>query len=160
MIGKKFKKDNLTNALNVLYAKKGKIYPAYISRHNSNREKQVIFLMVSNREGCHYLELKKLSPLLRRITSKNHGYFCCLNYLFLNIDSLHSRLNSHYKAWSYKKKKHKKIKAYRKSLYKEPTFNRCLLILDLKPFRLSVKGKHSIGREFHSVAVRGKKLLA
>ena len=31
-------------------------------------------------------------------------------------DSLHARLNSHYKAWSYKKKKHKKIKAYRKSL--------------------------------------------
>ena len=30
-------------------------------------------------------------------------------------------------------KKHKKIKAYRKSFYKEPTVNRCLLILDLKP---------------------------
>ena len=31
---------------------------------------------------------------------------------FFNWDSLHARLNSHYKAWSYKKKKHKKIKAY------------------------------------------------
>ena len=31
-------------------------------------------------------------------------------------DSLHARLNSHYKAWSYKKKKHKKIKVYRKSV--------------------------------------------
>ena len=49
---------------------------------------------------------------------------------------LHARLDSPYKAWSNKKKKHKKIKAYRKSLYKEPTVNRCLLILDLKPFRL------------------------
>ena len=29
-------------------------------------------------------------------------------YLYINWDSLHSRLNSHYKAWSYKKKKHKK----------------------------------------------------
>ena len=34
-----------------------------------------------------------------------------------------------------KKKNHKKIKAYRKSVQKEPTFKMCLLILDLKPFR-------------------------
>ena len=39
-----------------------------------------------------------------------------LNLAFLNLDSLHARLNSHYKAWIYEKKKHKKIKAYRKSL--------------------------------------------
>ena len=31
--------------------------------------------------------------------------------------------------------KHNKIKKYRKSLWKEPTINRYLLILDLKPFR-------------------------
>ena len=30
--------------------KKKKIYPAYVSKHNSNRQKQVIFLMISNRE--------------------------------------------------------------------------------------------------------------
>ena len=35
---------------------------------------------------------------------------------FLNWDSLPARLNSHCKAWSYKKKKPKKIKAYRKSI--------------------------------------------
>ena len=29
-------------------------------------------------------------------------------YYFFNWDSLHARLNSHYEAWSYKKKKHKK----------------------------------------------------
>ena len=34
----------------------------------------------------------------------------------LNWDLLHARLSSHYKAWSYKKKKHKKIAAYRKSV--------------------------------------------
>ena len=33
---------------------------------------------------------------------------------FFNWYSLHARLNSHYEAWSYKKKKHKKVKAYRK----------------------------------------------
>ena len=39
-----------------------------------------------------------------------------LIFLKFNWDTLHARLNSHYKAWIYKKKKHKKIKAYRKSL--------------------------------------------
>ena len=34
----------------------------------------------------------------------------------------------------------------------------CLLILVLKPFR-SYEEKNSIGREFQSLAVRGKKLL-
>ena len=36
-------------------------------------------------------------------------------------------------AWSYKKKKHKKINQYKKSVYKEPTVKMCLLILNLKP---------------------------
>ena len=40
---------------------------------------------------------------------------------FFYWDSLHARLNSHYEVWSYKKKKYKKIKEYRKSVYKEPT---------------------------------------
>ena len=35
---------------------------------------------------------------------------------FFNWYSLHARLNSHYEAWSYKKRKHKKVKAYRKSI--------------------------------------------
>ena len=35
---------------------------------------------------------------------------------------------------------------------------RCLLILDLKSLRSLVKGKHSIGRTFQSLAVRGKLL--
>ena len=35
-------------------------------------------------------------------------------FYIYNWDSLHARLSSHYKAWSYKKKKHKKIKAHRK----------------------------------------------
>ena len=41
--------------LNVLYAEKEKIYPAYVSKHTSNREKQVILSMISNGEGWHYL---------------------------------------------------------------------------------------------------------
>ena len=38
--------------------------------------------MNTNREGWHYLAVKKLSGLLRRITSKQYGYFYCLNCLF------------------------------------------------------------------------------
>ena len=37
-------------------------------------------------------------------------------FFFLVWDSFNARLNNHYKVWSYKKKKHKKIKAYRKSV--------------------------------------------
>ena len=35
---------------------------------------------------------------------------------FFYWDSLHARLGSHYEAWSYKKKKHKKIRAHKKSV--------------------------------------------
>ena len=55
--------------------------PAYVSKQNSNCEKQVIHLIIPNREECHHLAVKKLSTLLRRITSKHHGDFHCLNYV-------------------------------------------------------------------------------
>ena len=64
-----------------MYAKKEKIYPAYISKHNSDCEKQVILLMIPNGEGCHYLEVKILSTWLRGITSKRHSDFQCVNCL-------------------------------------------------------------------------------
>ena len=37
--------------------------------------------MISNGEGWHYLAVKELPALLRGITSKRHGNFCCLNCL-------------------------------------------------------------------------------
>ena len=58
MTGRNYEKNNLTIALNVLYAKKKKIYPAYVSKHNSNREKQVILLMISNGEGGRFIILQ------------------------------------------------------------------------------------------------------
>ena len=58
---KKFEKNNVTIALNVLYAEKEKIYPAYVSKHNSNREKQVILLIISNGEKIwDHLAVKRL----------------------------------------------------------------------------------------------------
>ena len=64
------------------YAKKN-IYPAYVSKHNSNREKQVILLMIPNEEKWHSkkIAVKKLSALLTGITPKHHGNFYCLKYL-------------------------------------------------------------------------------
>ena len=35
--------------------------------------------MISNEEKWHYLAVKKLSPLLRGMTSNYHGDFYCLN---------------------------------------------------------------------------------
>ena len=41
------------------------IYSAYISKHNSNREKQAILSMITNREGWYYIAVKQLAALLR-----------------------------------------------------------------------------------------------
>ena len=68
MIGKKYEKNNVTIALNVLYAEKEKIYPAYVSKHNSNSKRPVFLLMVPNGEKLHYLAVKNLSALLQEIT--------------------------------------------------------------------------------------------
>ena len=46
-----------------------------------NCEKQVILLMIPNGEKRHYVAVKKLSALLRGITSKHHDDFYCLNCL-------------------------------------------------------------------------------
>ena len=44
------------------------IGPPYVSKHNSNREKQVILLsMIPNRKVWHCLAVKKLSALLRGV---------------------------------------------------------------------------------------------
>ena len=45
---KKFEKNNVTIAHNVLHAKMENLYPAYISKHNSYRVKQIILLMISS----------------------------------------------------------------------------------------------------------------
>ena len=62
---KKFEKNYWIIVLNILYATKEKIYPAYISKCNSNNEKQLIFLMTLNGDGKDFLAVKKLPALLR-----------------------------------------------------------------------------------------------
>ena len=42
------------------------IYSTYVLKPNSNREKQVIVLIIPNEEGWNYLSVTKLSGLLRK----------------------------------------------------------------------------------------------
>ena len=62
---KNLNKNNLTIALKDLHAKKEKIYLAYVSKHNSNREKQVILLMLPKREGWSCLTVKTINIIQR-----------------------------------------------------------------------------------------------
>ena len=58
------------------------IYPAYVSKHTSHREKQVILLKIANKvKQWHNLATKKLSALLRGLISKLHDDFYCLSCL-------------------------------------------------------------------------------
>ena len=57
-----------------------KINIAYKSKNNLTREKQVILLMISKGQNWHYLVVKNLPGLLRRITSTHKEDFYCLNY--------------------------------------------------------------------------------
>ena len=78
----KNEKNNVTIAFNILYSKNEKIYPAYISKHNSNSEKEVVLLTISNgQKQWHYLAVKKLSTLSRGLTSHHCDEFYCLNCL-------------------------------------------------------------------------------
>ena len=71
----KIEKNNETIVLSVLYAKREETYPADVSKHNSNHEKQVILLMIPNGEGWYHLAVRKLLALLREITLKYDEYF-------------------------------------------------------------------------------------
>ena len=51
----------------------------YISKHNHERNNQVILLMVTDdAENWNYLAVKAISALLRGIASNHNGDFCCL----------------------------------------------------------------------------------
>ena len=93
----KTKSNNLTIAFNILYAKKEKVYLVYVSKHNSNGEKQVILLMIPNGKRWHYLAVKILPAFLRGIMSRHLGDFYCLNCL--HSFATESKLESHIKVY-------------------------------------------------------------
>ena len=68
--------------------------PAYVSKHNSSCETQVILSMIPNVQKWHYLAIKiKLPALLRGVTSKHYSYIYCLNCL--NSFRAKNKLKSH-----------------------------------------------------------------
>ena len=52
---------------NILYTKEKEIFPAYISNINSNCEKQIILLMISNEEkkGPYYPAVKRTVCIIK-----------------------------------------------------------------------------------------------
>ena len=67
-----------------MYIEGKEVRQAYISKINSNFEKQIILSNIDPKQRKRRLALscdKKLSALLREITSKPIGDFYCLNYL-------------------------------------------------------------------------------
>ena len=58
MIGKRIEENTPTIALNILYTNEKEILLAYISKHISTREKQLILLMITNegKGGCIILQ--------------------------------------------------------------------------------------------------------
>ena len=72
-----------------MYVEKEKVYIAFVSKHNSKCEKQIILLIIPNRKGWHYLVVKKLSALLRGITFIIYADLECL---FKKIDRCNNNL--------------------------------------------------------------------
>ena len=99
MTGKKqnIHQKNMTGKLVlIIYILKKKEYilPQNISC-NSKHEKQVIFSMIQGKEKQHHLAVRKLSVLLRGITSKYNGDFYCLSCL--HSCKIRNRLKLHKK---------------------------------------------------------------
>ena len=78
---KKFELNNKSIALNILYVPYNtkEIRCAYQSKYYLNCANQVVLLMIADGEKWHYLAIKKLSALLKGITSKHDGDLYCLN---------------------------------------------------------------------------------
>ena len=78
---KKFELNSKSIALNVLYVPESEktIRHVYKSKYNLTRENQVILLMISDGEKWHCLTVRRLSALLKGITSKHDGDSYCLN---------------------------------------------------------------------------------
>ena len=97
---------------------------SHLYQQNKSSESKVNFRQASNH--CkRVFEVPKLAyanKTKESITSQKLGswnFWQIANsvfFFFFNWSSLHARLNSHYEAWSYKKRKLKKVKAYRKSI--------------------------------------------
>ena len=100
---KKFEQNNKEIALNVLFVphNKKEIEIAYKSKYNYKHKRQVILLMITDKNNkWHYLAVKSLTALFRETISNHGGDFYCLNcfhsYHTLNKLKKHERVcNNH-----------------------------------------------------------------
>ena len=79
---RKVEQNNKKIALNILYVPYNtkEIKQAYISKYNNERDNQVNLLMITDgTSNWHYLAVKRISGLLRGVTSNYNGDFYCLN---------------------------------------------------------------------------------
>ena len=78
---KKFELNNKAIALSILFVlyNTEKIRLAYKSTHNFMRKNQVNLLVITDGKRWHYLAVKSLPALLRRITLNHDRDFYCLN---------------------------------------------------------------------------------
>ena len=94
-----FESNNNSVALNILYVTYNteEIRLAYKSKYDLKRENQVIYLMITDGIIWHHLAVKRLSVLLRGITSKYVGGFYCLNCF--QSYSTNNKLKKHKDVW-------------------------------------------------------------
>ena len=78
---KRFELSNKSIALNIYYVPYNakEIRHAYKSQYNLECETWVILLMITDGKKYHYLAVKSLSGLLRRITLNHKEDFYCYN---------------------------------------------------------------------------------
>ena len=72
----------MTIALKILYVPYStkQIRPVYLSKDNHKRSNRVVLLMITDgNNNWHYLAVKSIPRLLRKITSNHNGDFQCLN---------------------------------------------------------------------------------
>ena len=96
-------KKNVTIATNGLYAKKEKIYPAYVSKPNC--EKQIILLMTPNREKWHYVAAKKY----QHYSEEWHQTINLIFIVWIVFIPLEQKILNHIQTILNKLKSHKKV---------------------------------------------------
>ena len=80
-----FEQNNKTIALNILYVSYNtkQIKQVYISKYNNEHDNQVNLLMITDgTNNWHYLAVKSISGLLRKVTSNANSNFYCLNCFY------------------------------------------------------------------------------
>ena len=76
---KKLELNNKSIALNIVFVPNNteETKSGRQLKNNLKREYEIILLMITDCEKLHYLAVKKVSALLREVTSKHAADFCC-----------------------------------------------------------------------------------